>query len=134
MAKSVSFWPGVVVPVIDAKKACYYTALYEQGKRNTEYLDIGLEYLLPLAPLAKPMLFTGPDAESVAGILAAKYPGGSIHCDPRGARGYAMELLECAMIRFKESGLGESDSLGPLYLRKSDAEMVQEARSRADRG
>ena len=42
---SLSAWPGMVIPVLDAKKGCFFTALYRGGKRLTDYMDISPEDL-----------------------------------------------------------------------------------------
>ena len=39
MAAPCAVWPGLVIPVIDAKKHRFFTALYRGGQRLTEYLD-----------------------------------------------------------------------------------------------
>ncbi|MCL2602514.1 MAG: tRNA (adenosine(37)-N6)-threonylcarbamoyltransferase complex dimerization subunit type 1 TsaB, partial [Treponema sp.] len=39
IAEPLSFWRGITVAAIDAKKGCFFTALYRQGTRLTEYMD-----------------------------------------------------------------------------------------------
>ncbi|MDR2143049.1 MAG: tRNA (adenosine(37)-N6)-threonylcarbamoyltransferase complex dimerization subunit type 1 TsaB, partial [Treponema sp.] len=68
MACSYSFFPGLVIPLIDAKKNCYFTALYRGGKAIGPYLDAGPDEIASLvaenrAP-GEGVLLTGPDAES----------------------------------------------------------------------
>jgi tRNA threonylcarbamoyladenosine biosynthesis protein TsaB len=143
MAFSCSLWPGMVIPVIDAKKQGYFTAFYRKEQRITGYMDAAPAQIAELivqhsqnAPgTAGGILLTGPDGAEVLPILNAL---GSmspyipqIHLDPWGRKGWGKELLELAQRRLHPgdgdlmqdlSGRNEVFS-GPLYLRKSDAEL-----------
>lgn len=145
MALPYSFWPGIVLPVLDAKKNALFTALYREGKRLSDYQDIGMEGLVNLvsetsrngmpeiprqaspeaAPAASgnaaPILVTGPAAELALPGLKAAFPG--IVSGRACERGYAAELLDIAL---KHGIICKDISVlnrGPLYLRKSDAEL-----------
>jgi tRNA threonylcarbamoyladenosine biosynthesis protein TsaB len=146
MAFPHSAWPGIVIPVIDAKKKCFFTALYYRGNPVTSYMDAGISDLAdaigkaaakvyrnepfslntenkttPLIPGG--ILLTGPDAEKVLPLLEEEAPGYSFFPDPERKRGRAFELLEI----IKNRGLQENDAhdifCGPEYIRKSDAEI-----------
>ena len=84
MAFSCSFWPGIVLPVMDAKKNCLFTALYRCGKRISDYLDTGMEELIKtirdasavhnLNPVAPYILLTGPASSLVLSDLTQVFP------------------------------------------------------------
>jgi tRNA threonylcarbamoyladenosine biosynthesis protein TsaB len=136
LAAPFSFWPGIVVPVMDAKKSAFFTSLYRGGKRLTPYLDTGgAEFINAItaaidggaAACEAAVLVTGPAAPLALPLLAGAFPGAVL--DPAWSRGHAAELLKLAAERStlilagKTGGNGEYDGMGPLYLRKSDAEL-----------
>jgi tRNA threonylcarbamoyladenosine biosynthesis protein TsaB len=130
MAYTWESWPGSVIPVIDAKKNCYFWALYSQGKRLTDYMDAPLTEATPFisthhAPF--PLLVTGPDADKAQGLLeqslAAHTDQNEVLQDRWFRTGKAKELLVLAKNRFTIEGRGSDDGAGPVYLRKSDAEL-----------
>jgi tRNA threonylcarbamoyladenosine biosynthesis protein TsaB len=138
MARPFSFWPGVVLPLLDAKKDCFFTALYRQGRRISDYMDAGIPAVAAAAARAleeapggeKRALLTGPDAglflERLAKIPAGTglLPAAAVSLDPEFRRGQAKILLEIA----KNLDIFDNDNAalfsGPEYLRKSDAELL----------
>jgi len=122
MAQPFATWPGTVVPAIDAKKGAFFCAFYQGGIRIAPDMDTSPEEiaqaLAVLASSSSPgqILLTGPGAQ----LLGAKlniHPG-------KGLRwGNAQTLLHIA----RETNClaqGTSDfSNGPVYIRKSDAEL-----------
>ena len=126
MAAPFPFWPGIVVPVIDAKKNAFFTALYRQGKRLCGYLDIEIDGIINnltkiIAQQKHPLLVTGPASHLVLDGLRAEFPG--TVSDTTFTRGYAYELLNLAMEKVIINSELTDYSVGPLYLRKSDAEL-----------
>ena len=129
MAYSFSFWHGIVLPVIDAKKKAFFTALYSRGKRLCNYLDIGVEGIIKIISeivagqdLQSPSLFiTGPATPMVRDSLEAAFPGTVSDCNSR--KGYSVELLKLASDRCIIKTDKEQYASGPLYLRMSDAEI-----------
>ena len=124
LAYPLSIWPGIVLPALDAKKGCFFAALYREGQRLTEYRDASPEALA--AEITKARLFpaeqlilTGCGAELLYSPLAAYIPSDFIKLDPGSKKGGARELLEIA----KSTILDNSIYSGPMYLRKSDAEL-----------
>jgi len=113
-----SFFPGLVVPVIDARKQCFYTAIYKKGKRVSDYQDCTEEKLKSLISPDNAVLFTGPhnvmieDHVSEIGLL-----------DPFPREGTGSILLQLGIERFNNQG-ADSMNLGPMYLRKSEAEIA----------
>jgi len=134
MASGWEFWPGSVVPVIDAKKNCYFWALYTRGHRITDYMDAPITDMVPYLANQQgsfPLLLTGPDAAMAQALLVNNQisPIGQdqILLDPWYRKGKAKELLVLAKKRCTIEGRGNPDSSGPVYLRKSDAELSRGA-------
>jgi tRNA threonylcarbamoyladenosine biosynthesis protein TsaB len=113
---------------MDAKKGRFYAALYRGGLRLTGYLDATpgeLAAAIREAAFAdEPVALTGPAGE----LLQGQFPPETLpeaagyFVDPRGKLGRARELLD---ILKKNDPPAMEDELysGPLYLRKSDAEL-----------
>lgn len=125
-------WPGLVLPVIDAKKHCYFTALYRGSERLSDYMDKGAADLGELISGAawehELILLTGPDAPMLQSALQdiLEHPWQDrILLDPGCRKGRARELLDLAALEFaKKDGMVHDEVLsGPLYVRKSDAEL-----------
>ena len=124
MAFSFSYWPGTVIPVIDAKKNAFFYSLYRQGKRICDYLDTSIEKLISLIKDINsqfPLLITGPAASMVFPVLYTYFPDTIVTSNCK--QGYAAELLKLAE---KTTILTTEVNCGPMYLRKSDAELLNE--------
>lgn len=109
--------PGcVIVPVIDARKNRVYAALYRDGRRLGEYLDISIARLLALLDGEEEVRFVGPDADLFADY-ALERPGFIVEADDpeRKLRG----LSALAELKYGETG-GAGDDEGPLYLREPE--------------
>jgi len=114
-------WEGacpVVIPVLDAQRGRFYAAIYELGRRTSDYLDLPLTELLRYAEAFPEVLFVGPAAELLAGAEEGR-PGLRIVRYGRGCSGKG--LLDLAEDRFGRDGPSDPEA-GPLYVRKSDAE------------
>ncbi len=122
-------WPGFVLPLIDAKKGRWFTAVYADGKRLTDYLDAEPEEIAASLVGDRPVLLTGCDAPAGAEALAPFIASGRLRVDGAHRRGAARELLRSAIDRYGRIGSGDGDSIGPEYLRKSEAELTREAAS-----
>ncbi len=118
LASGREHWPGIVMPVMDARKKRVYAAAFRNGERIHPDSDTDLEEFLDkigrLASSETPVLATGPDAP-----LAAGYPG--IQVDPLHAAPRAALLVEMASRALEKDGPDPPD-IGPLYLRLSEAE------------
>jgi tRNA threonylcarbamoyladenosine biosynthesis protein TsaB len=147
MAFPHSVWPGVVLPVIDAKKSRFFAAFYREGTRLTGFLDAGPETLaglaagflsasgdnghlaggeiqVPAGSSPAPVLVTGPAAGLLWPLLSGseKMAEKTVVKDSGISGGRARELLEI-VTKFDILKTGEGENSGPFYLRKSDAEM-----------
>ena len=126
LAYPFSMWPGIVMPVIDAKKGCFFSAFYRNGKQITDYSDSSPKTLADMAVKVidfpnEPILITGGGAELLYSKFISSFQNGNIRIDPGYRRGSAKELLEMAKSAIFN---GQNDiNIGPAYLRKSDAEL-----------
>jgi tRNA threonylcarbamoyladenosine biosynthesis protein TsaB len=121
VAFGYDYFDGVVLPLLDAKKKCYYTALYRKGKRISEYLDIPKDALVELVGTTEKVLLTGADVE----IFKASGLPETWNVDPLARQGRSQALLNLGKVTFQKSG-PDPDNLGPLYLRRSEAEISRE--------
>jgi tRNA threonylcarbamoyladenosine biosynthesis protein TsaB len=127
IAYPLSIWPGLVIPCMDAKKHCVYAALYRAGKRLTDYLDASPEALAEaiIAP-HEPIVLCGPGSAMVLPLLSGALEKlgklEKLTIFPSFKRGNSPDLLELvknsSILEYKEG-----DFSGPLYLRKSEAEL-----------
>lgn len=114
MAEGRQHWPGIVMPVMDARKKRVYAAAFRNGIRIAEDIDSSLELFIKALPENEPILATGADAEICAGIEG-------IVIDPLHASGRAIALIDMALEAYRSDGPDPQD-LGPIYLRLSEAE------------
>ncbi|MDR3174344.1 MAG: tRNA (adenosine(37)-N6)-threonylcarbamoyltransferase complex dimerization subunit type 1 TsaB [Treponema sp.] len=128
LAYSWSPWPALVLPVLDAKKNRFFTALYDGEKRITEEMDADLQTITGLLQSAGSVLLTGPDAPLFLSRLKEEGPLGKpildrLRLDPLCRRGRGMELAVIAKKR-RIMNNEENDILSaPEYLRESGADI-----------
>jgi tRNA threonylcarbamoyladenosine biosynthesis protein TsaB len=128
MAAPWDSWPGIVLPAMDAKKGRFYAALYRRGRRITGYMDATPEELANAlrgtASIGEPVALTGPAGELLCGqfSLGELPESAGYFIDPRGKQGRARELLD-TLKKNDMLTMEEEPYSGPLYLRKSDAEL-----------
>jgi tRNA threonylcarbamoyladenosine biosynthesis protein TsaB len=115
MAWGKGFFPGPVIPVIDARRSSWYSACYEGGVRVSPYLDVGIEGIKELAG-GRRALLCGPDALYLKQAL-----GEGWMLDPDYRAGRARALAALGIERFAREGPCAEDA-EPLYIRPSDAE------------
>jgi tRNA threonylcarbamoyladenosine biosynthesis protein TsaB len=134
MAAAHAVWPGIALPVIDAKQRRFFTALYREGRAISAYMDAGAgEIAQALAGVSAagtagntagespPALLTGPGAALLLPELAAYTGADRLFLDPGYKSGRARELLAISQEFIILQRVDDYNS-GPLYLRKSDAE------------
>jgi tRNA threonylcarbamoyladenosine biosynthesis protein TsaB len=119
-----SAWPGLVLPSLDAKKGRFFAAFYRNGQRLGDYLDASPEAISGTLETLRTgreekVILTGPGGE----LLLSRLPSlQGLTVDPSFKRGRAFELLDKlsknVILNYKENVYS-----GPLYLRKSDAEL-----------
>jgi tRNA threonylcarbamoyladenosine biosynthesis protein TsaB len=131
LAYPFSTRPGLVLPVIDAKKGCFFAAFYREGKRLTDFLDASpldlLKILIKIMASAdEPVLLTGSGAKLFCSRFEDPHTedfnfNKIINLDGKFADGRAIDLLKIA----KNDKLYMTSDIdgAPVYLRKSDAEL-----------
>jgi len=108
-------WPGLVVPLLDAGKGRVYAALYREGRRASDFLDIAAGDLKAAVGDERAVLLTGPFARDAGPRTGVR----SWTLDPAYELPDPAALLELGMTM---RGRGEGDAAAPVYLRKSEAE------------
>jgi tRNA threonylcarbamoyladenosine biosynthesis protein TsaB len=114
---------GTVAAVNPSLRKRLYGALYRDGNRISEYLELLPEEMAEqLAPLS-PLLLTGAAAAQVQARLEARGSKGLPVLDAAGAGTDPQGLLECGLQAYgRKGGPPQQDPL-PLYLRRSEAEL-----------
>ncbi|MCL2608905.1 MAG: tRNA (adenosine(37)-N6)-threonylcarbamoyltransferase complex dimerization subunit type 1 TsaB [Treponema sp.] len=134
LARPLSCLPGILVPVLDAKKRAFFCAPYRGTERLGPFMDATpAEIAGVLGDFGpEPVLLFGPGAEMLHRELLL-LPGEALAGRERPVLGRGLKagdagtLLEIAL----ETGIldsgGDDPLSGPGYLRKSDAELSGEA-------
>ena len=116
--------PGLVLPVIDARKNRLYTAFYRDGSLISPYFDLREEELMRRISEqitdGVPLLLTGSYATELEKKFSAENKF-SYSVDPCCSLLNPYNLMDRGLSIFHSEG-GGSDDLTPLYLRKSEAE------------
>ena len=141
LAARFAFYNGLVLPVYDARKDRYYTAAFYHGNRISDYQDLDLPALRHLlqntlaecnhsqtfqntshTDTLSHVLFTGKDALSVIKKLKS-IDNANINCDTRFIGTDPYSLMNLGRKHFYTFGR-DSDTIAPMYIRKSEAEMM----------
>lgn len=122
-ASSFDSWPGAVISVLDAKKNRFYVQVFRQGKAVTEALDMDERDIMQFIDPAERVLSTGPDAILFGERLCAAFPTLDVTALPSGLGGISQIMAEFAEKAFSGYTDGVPDYAGPVYVRKSDAEI-----------
>ncbi len=120
MAAGYEDFPGGVIPVLDARKKRFYCNIYHKGVAQGLPMDLGEEEILHKSKNYDSLFFTGPDCH----LIKAE---GRPHCywDKNGQGSKSRQLLELGIQKYNQEG-GMTDSAGPLYIRKSEAEILKD--------
>ncbi|MDC7228027.1 MAG: tRNA (adenosine(37)-N6)-threonylcarbamoyltransferase complex dimerization subunit type 1 TsaB [Spirochaetales bacterium] len=121
LAYNFSFFNGAVIPVIDARKQRFYTAVYQKGERISEYLDISAEEVSDIASGYKQVLFTGSGSEILRERLGT--PASTFNWF-KTDYGLSPVLVNLGRIIYETDG-PDPDDQGPFYIRLSDAELLK---------
>jgi tRNA threonylcarbamoyladenosine biosynthesis protein TsaB len=124
MAYGLDFFEGLVVPVVDARKKSVYTAFYMKGKRITDYLDIStgdmLQEMHRYMNEGNSIFVTGPGKQLLA--FDDNPDEHRVIVDKREVFSNATGYINLGVEQFRSHGTDSKDT-GPMYLRKSDAEL-----------
>ena len=134
LAECVPCFDGAIVTVIDAKKQRWYLAAFENNGAesnaprrlmpDTDGIEEDLRDVLK--PYSK-VLVTGPDAEAFAPKLQALFTDKTVITDRISHKAVSTALIQAALRKFETDGPDDIGQ-GPVYLRKSDAEIALEER------
>jgi len=129
MARPLSSWKGLVMPVLDAKQSSFFCALYRDGKKICADMDAGPEAInaaIASAASAEALLLFGPGADLLYGKLTQLPQNPLAPPDAvdivlgKGLRwGNAQTLLEIALETDIFANSVSDFSAGPEYIRKS---------------
>ena len=121
-----SCFDGTVVSVIDAKKDQFFAAIYENGRQICEAEDTTAESVATKLDKSKKILLCGPDAAVFSEEL--KKIDSSLNLVVYASQPVPSDSLFTiaeSMIEQKKEPLADYD--GPVYLRKSEAEIKLES-------
>ena len=124
----VSYFSGAIIPVIDARKKRFYTALFFEGERKTADLDVDTVEIEALIEGYPSVLITGFDAISFAAKIQT-YTG-KILVDETLSANLPLTLIKMGWEKFQKDG-ADDIGVGPTYVRKSDAELVLQEKIRS---
>ena len=133
LANAVPCFDGAVVTVMDAKKQRWYLAAFEKktedaAKRIMPDTDGTQADLLTVLEPYEKVLVTGPDAQLFSPILKSVYGTSKlIITDTAPNKAVSVSLIDCALRKLEKDGPDDIGQ-GPVYLRKSDAEIALEER------
>ncbi len=122
-AAGFSSWPGPVVSVLDAKKSRFYAQIFRRGDVVTEPMDLSAAEFARYVAEGERILVTGPDAALFAEELSGANPLLDCYSLPSGVHGMSAELLLIAQSGYADYNETVPDHAGPIYVRRSDAEI-----------
>ena len=118
--KAVKFYPGIILPIIDARKERFYTAIYDHGKKVTEEMDVNASDIQSQLQNYSKILLTGQDSIKFLEEFKASFKG-EIELDNQ-IRNYGQLLIEYALEKNEKNEVDDIGQ-GPTYIRKSEAEI-----------
>lgn len=124
-ANTYSYFDGAVIPVIDAKKKRFYSSVYFKQEKKDIDLDISAEELLEKVKDYTKILITGPDAHMFTDIAATD---ARIVLDKSFSSTTATEVIKLGIEKFEKDG-SDPKGAGPVYIRKSEAEILRSEKS-----
>ncbi|MBE6354126.1 tRNA (adenosine(37)-N6)-threonylcarbamoyltransferase complex dimerization subunit type 1 TsaB [Treponema sp.] len=123
-------WPykralETVLPLIEAKEDEYFCNFFVRGQKLREDEDLTVEEILKQIDAEAGVLACGPGAKNFTERVNTDYPMYSVHSFlPENDSCESLFEIAEKMIAEKKEPLSDYD--GPLYVRKSEAEIVRE--------
>ncbi|QEN05748.1 tRNA (adenosine(37)-N6)-threonylcarbamoyltransferase complex dimerization subunit type 1 TsaB [Thiospirochaeta perfilievii] len=121
-AENINF-DGIVIPIIDARKKSFYLSLYTNGNKITEDLDLPFNEVIKLLKDKHKILLTGPDSPLLHNKLEGEI---NTKLDVNRIDQYGINLINLGIREYNNNGPDKIDQ-GPLYIRKSEAEILHES-------
>ncbi len=115
-----------VLAVMDAKKKRYYIRLEDKERVIVSDIDANAEDIKDELSSFSKILVVG-DYEKIKEDLKKAAPSVLFVHDPKNTGNISMSLIELGLIQLEEKGEDEI-GMGPVYIRKSDAEVSLEKR------
>jgi len=121
LAYGHSYLKGAVMPIMDAKSGKVFTAVYEFGKRVTDFLDIKKEELGDFFAKYDRVFLTGSYAPAVMELYPSEK---KLTLDPDWNSCKIQSCLALGKALFAE-GKQDPENAGPIYIRPSEAELTK---------
>ncbi len=118
-------FPGMKLSLIEAKEEEYFSALYSNAKRIRDDEDLGIDELLSIFSEEDSIIVCGPGAASFYEQTQERKSLLNIHAAVP-AQDACESLFEMAEIKISNGESPLQDYDGPVYVRKSEAEIVLE--------
>ena len=136
-ARCIPHFDGAVVTVLDAKKQRWYLAAFESKadggqhivRRLSPDIDGIAEDLKDVLSPYERILVTGPDAAAFAPLLKESLGDKTVITDTVSVNSIPAVLPEMGVEKFGKDGADDIGQ-GPVYLRKSDAEIALEEKQK----
>lgn len=119
LAYGYSYIEGAVMPILDAKSGKVFTAVYENGNRISEYLDIKKDALKEIFQKYNSVFLTGLYAPEVIKLYPAEK---HLTLNPDWNSCRIQSCIALGKALFAE-GRQDPENSGPIYIRPSEAEL-----------
>ncbi|MGP1439946.1 MAG: tRNA (adenosine(37)-N6)-threonylcarbamoyltransferase complex dimerization subunit type 1 TsaB [Treponema sp.] len=117
-----NFWNGTLLAIIDAKRECFYAQVFDKHKAITEIYDASLDVITSKIDRSKPCLVVGVGISRFIQAIREKGDGENMTFVELSQTSFPHYILEYVVTN-RSLCKEVKDSEGPLYVRKSDAEM-----------
>lgn len=132
-ARTVSHFDGAVVSAVDARKDKYYLGVFECREGSCTRLMGDIDgNASDLSEALKPydnVLVAGPDSRVFADILRKEFAFKNIVSECWNTISPGLALVELGLEKYEKDGADDIGQ-GPVYLRKSDAEIALEEKEK----
>ena len=128
-ARTVQHFDGAVVSAVDARKNKFYVSVFRCNEgtctRLMEDTDGTVKDLAKALEGYDNVLVVGPDKVAFAQMLSEEYPGRSFVTECEDTVSPGLALVRLGLEKYEKQGPDDIGQ-GPVYLRKSDAEIALE--------
>ena len=121
LAYGYSYLKGAVMPILDAKSGKVFTAVYADGKRITDYLDIEKNKLGDIFTTYDEVFLTGSYAPAIMELYPAEK---RLTLVPDWNNCHIENCLALGKALFA-GGSQDPENSGPIYIRPSEAELTK---------